>query len=256
MDDAINVHSTCLGIEEVIGERSIRCRYRHDQAVGFDIFRAGDVLRFVRNGTLDRVGEAKVASVARMSPREIVLTLETSVPAGIGAGDVVEDADLQCAAVFRGNTVTCNRARGALFTTPKKVVIEDNVFDRSTSSALLFSGDAGSWYESGACADVAIRGNTFRNCMLATPEGGLSRAIIAFNPVVTRPETAKSRYHSNIIIERNRFETFEAPVLYATSVSGLVFRANAIIPNHDYPPRKDRRRFVVENSDDVKVEEP
>ena len=256
MDDAINVHSTCLGVEEVIGARSIRCRYRHGQAIGFDIFRAGDVLRFVRGDTLDRVGEAKVASVSRLSPREIVLTLAKPVPAGISAGDVIEDADLQCAAVFRGNTVTCNRARGALFTTPKKVVIEDNVFDRSTSSALLFSGDAGSWYESGACTDVTIRGNTFRNCMLATPEGGLSRAIIAFNPVVTRPEAAKGRYHSNIVIAHNRFETFEAPVLYATSVSGLVFRANAIVPNRDYPPRKERRRFIVENSDDVKVEEP
>ena len=32
------------------------------------------------------------------------------------------------------------------------------------------------------------------------------------------------------------FETFDAPILYAKSVDGLVFRGNKVIRNNDYKP--------------------
>lgn len=42
MDDAINVHSTCLGIQEVVDSHTLRCRYMHRQAVGFEVFLPGE----------------------------------------------------------------------------------------------------------------------------------------------------------------------------------------------------------------------
>ena len=43
MDDAMNVHSTCLMITNVLSQNSIRCRYMHHQAVGFEVFRPGEM---------------------------------------------------------------------------------------------------------------------------------------------------------------------------------------------------------------------
>ena len=61
---------------------------------------------------------------------------------------------------FAGNTVRNNRARGALFSTPRRTVAEDNLFDHTSGTAILLCGDCNGWYETGACRDVLIRRNT------------------------------------------------------------------------------------------------
>ena len=61
---------------------------------------------------------------------------------------------------FAGNTVRNNRARGALFSTPRRTVVEDNLFDHTSGTAILLCGDCNGWYETGACRDVLIRRNT------------------------------------------------------------------------------------------------
>ena len=66
---------------------------------------------------------------------------------------------------FTGNTIRNNRARGSLFTTPRKVVVENNVYDHVSGSAILLSGDCSYCYESGACRDVLIRKNRFINVL-------------------------------------------------------------------------------------------
>jgi hypothetical protein len=175
MDDAINVHSTCLAVTNVSG-RTLKCNYMHHQAIGFEIFRPGETLRFINGRTLDTGPEVKVAAVKMNHERQVEVTLAADVPAGWGAGDAVENADYQCAATFRGNIVVKNRARGTLFTTPGRVLVESNLFDRVTGAPLLFSGDNYYWYESGACRDVIIRGNVFSNCY--TSAGGYSKGII------------------------------------------------------------------------------
>lgn len=42
MDDAINVHSTCLGVMEVVDSHTLKCKYMHRQAVGFEVFLPGE----------------------------------------------------------------------------------------------------------------------------------------------------------------------------------------------------------------------
>jgi hypothetical protein len=181
---------------------------------------------------LENGPEVKVAAVNMLNEREVEITIDRNVPAGWGVGDAVENADYQCAATFRNNIVRHNRARGTLFTTPKPVLVESNLFYKVTGAPLLFSGDNYYWYESGACRDVVIRGNVFSNCYTAA--GGYSKGIISFYPVVRNPGIQQKYYHGNVIIEDNTFSGFDAPLLFALSVENLVWRNNRIDCRNTY----------------------
>lgn len=223
MDDAINIHSTCLAVTNVSG-RTLTCRYMHHQAVGFEVFLPGEKLRFINGRKLETGPEMKVVDVKMLGEREVELTLDGDIPDGWGAGDAVENADYQPAAIFRNNVIVHNRARGSLFTTPRPILIESNLFVRVTGAPLLFSGDDYYWYESGACRDVVIRGNVFSNCYTAA--GGYSKGILSFYPVVREPAIQEKAYHGNILVEDNLFHGFDAPLLFALSVENLLWRNN------------------------------
>ena len=250
MDDAINVHSTCLAITNVSG-RTLTCRYMHHQAIGFEVFKPGETLRFMNGERLENGPEVKVSAVNMLNEREVEITLDRDVPKGWGVGDAVENADYQCAAVFRNNIVRHNRARGTLFTTPKPVLVESNLFYKVTGASILFSGDNYYWYESGACRDVVIRGNVFSNCYTAA--GGYSKAAISFYPVVRNPGIQQKCYHGNVLIEDNVFSGFDSPLLFALSVENLVWRNNRIEYNNLYrgceePP------FVIRKCRNIKID--
>ena len=232
MDDAINVHSTCLRIEEIIDDRTIRCRYMHGQSVGFEVFLPGEMLRFIAGPTLENGTTVRVGHVRKVSATELVITLDSSLPPEIKTGDAVENADYYPAIVFRGNTVRNNRARGTLFTTPRKIVIENNNFDHSSGSAILLAGDAQGWFESGACEDVTIRNNRFTNNL--TSRYQFTEAIISIYPEVRQLRDQKAYYHRNVLIENNEFNTFDVPLLFAISTQNLLFKNNKVTYNQDF----------------------
>lgn len=245
MDDAINVHSTCLDIAEILSGNTLRCRYRHGQAIGFELFESGEALRFIAGKTLENSTETiPVKTVRRISPTEVLITLTENVPANVKPGDAVENADYQPEVIFRGNIVQNNRARGALFTTPRKVLVENNVFRNVAGSAILLAGDAQGWYESGACEDVIIRGNVFENNL--TSRFQFTNAIISVYPEVRDLFAQKRYYHRNIEISGNVFITFDVPLLFAVSAEKIRFTNNKIHYNKNFkawkqPPFQFRR---------------
>lgn len=244
MDDAINVHSTCLGVTEKIDERTLRCRYMHRQAYGFEVFAAGERLRFIRGKTLENGPVVTVKEVESIDPYEVVVTLDRAIPAGYGAGDAVENADYQPSVVFRGNIVARNRARGTLFTTPKPVLVESNLFERVSGSAILFAGDSQGWYESGACENVVVRGNTFRDCLTSAYD--YCEGLFSFYPMIRDVAKQKTRYHRNITIEDNLIETFDVPLIFAISTEDVTFRRNTVRLNNRFPGR-GKGRFVLDH---------
>ncbi|MGN0832359.1 MAG: DUF1080 domain-containing protein, partial [Kiritimatiellia bacterium] len=244
MDDAINVHSTCLGVTEKLDDRTLRCRYMHRQAYGFEVFAAGERLRFIRGKTLENGPVLTVAEVESVDPYEVVVTLDQAIPDGYGVGDAVENADYQPSVVFRGNIVARNRARGTLFTTPKPVLVESNLFERVMGSAILFAGDSQGWYESGACENVVVRGNTFRDCM--TSKCSFCEGLFSFYPMIRDVAAQKVKYHRNITIEHNRIETFDVPLIFAISTEDVKFRHNTIYLNHHFPGL-GKGRFVLDH---------
>lgn len=193
----------------------------------------------------------KVAAVERHNERVVTLVFAQDVPADCVVGDAVENADFQPSVVFRGNVVRNNRARGALFTTPKPVVVEGNLFDHVSGSAILFAGDAQGWYESGACEDVIVKGNVFRDCL--TSRFQFCDGVISSWPMIRDPAAQKRHYHRNFRIEGNVFETFDVPILYARSTDGIVFAADNEIRLNDHYRGWNAPRFDVKGCNDARL---
>ena len=250
MDDAINVHATCLRIEEKTGSQTLRCRYVHGQSVGFETFLPGETLRFIQADTLTPRDLCKVTAVRRLSETEILLTLDAPVPDDLGKGDAVENADWFPRVIFRGNTVRHNRARGSLFTTPERVLIEKNTFESIAGSAILLAGDANGWYESGGCHDVLIRNNVFRDNL--TSRFQFTEAVISIYPEVPNLKAQKEFYHRNVRIEHNKFETFDVPLVFAISTQGLSFTSNQVTYNSNFPGW-NKPSFILRRCKDVVI---
>lgn len=232
MDDAINVHSTCLSIEKIESPTTILCKYMHGQSIGFETFLPGENLRFIAGKTLENKDALKVKNAEKLSSTELRITLEKPMPDYVQVGDAVENADYQPEVIFRGNTVRNNRARGSLFTTPKRVLVEKNNFDHSSGSAILLAGDAQGWYESGPCYEVIIRENIFTNNL--TSRYQFTNALIAIYPEVRNLDGQKDYYHRNVLIENNTFNTFDVPLLFAISTDNIQFKNNIVDYNDEF----------------------
>lgn len=245
MDDAINVHSTCLSISKILSPVEIEAEYKHPQTVGMEILLPGESLQFIRSRTLENTEETRRAlRVQQLDERRISILLDRALPEGIGVGDAFENADWYPAVSFRGNTVRHNRARCALLTTPRPVRVENNRFLRCSGSAILLAGDAQGWYESGRCRDVVIRNNLFDHNL--TSRYQFTEGIISIYPEVEAPEQQKTRYHENILIEENVFLTHRAPLLYAISASNITFRNNTVVYDDKYAPLHDGQPFILQ----------
>ena len=204
MDDAINVHGTYLKVVQRIDDHTLVGRYMHDQSWGFHWGDPGDSVQFIRAHTMEPAGTANRIVSIRPHDRE------------------TEDG----------------RARGALFSTPRRTVVEDNLFDHTSGTAILLCGDCNGWYETGACRDVLIRRNRFVNALTSLYQ--FTNAVISIYPEIPELERQQQYFHGGqgrgIVIEDNEFDLFDAPLLYAKSVDGLWFRRNVIRRNTDYPP--------------------
>ena len=273
MDDAINVHGTYLKVVERIDDHTLRGRYMHGQAWGFDWGYAGDKVQFVRSRTMElvesplpssskekeshkknRVFVAEIESIDiadQSSPlggsveglhgaKEFVIRFAEALPAEISEteGYGIENLTWTPEVYFAGNTIRNNRARGTLFSTPKRTVVEDNLFDHTSGTAILLCGDCNGWYETGACRDVLIRRNRFVNAL--TNMFQFTNAVISIYPEIPNLAEQKAYFHGGkknaIRIVNNEFDTFDHPLLYAKSVDGLLWRDNTVSKNSDYAP--------------------
>ena len=263
MDDAINVHGTYLKVMERIDDYTVKGRYMHGQAWGFDWGYVGDEVQFVRSNTMELVGgTAKpfVTSVAEISEldasstlnaqpstlrglhgaKEFIIRFADALPAEISAaeGYGIENLTWTPEVYFAGNTIRNNRARGTLFSTPKRTVVEDNLFDHTSGTAILLCGDCNGWYETGACRDVLIRRNRFVNSLTCMFQ--FTNAVISIYPEIPNLEGQKAYFHGGkknaIRIVNNEFDTFDHPLLYAKSVDGLLWKGNTIRKNNDFAP--------------------
>ena len=267
MDDAINVHGTYLRVMERIDDHTLRARYMHGQAWGFDWGYAGDKVQFVRSRTMELVGGPFTTEVAEIKEysegadisqpsaitsqpfalcgathgtREFIIRFKDALPEEITAneGYGIENLTWTPEVYFADNTIRNNRARGTLFSTPKRTVVEDNLFDHTSGTAILLCGDCNGWYETGACRDVLIRRNRFVNAL--TNMFQFTNGVISIYPEIPALAEQKAYFHGGtknaIRIVNNEFETFDHPLLYAKSVDGLLWKNNTIRKNSDYAP--------------------
>lgn len=232
MDDPINVHGCCVTSDEVVDDRTLRCRYRHDQACGFLYWaERGDEIGFISRDSMASIGTANVESYTLEDHMTFLLKFDCPLPEEIlqkaKQGDALALDNLTHTASFicTKNRFGSCRARGILVSTPKPVRISDNYFE-SSGSAILVAGDSNYWFESGACHDVEISRNVFTDACLGSIYQ-FCDGVISICPVVPQPEVDKP-YHDNVRITDNVFDTVGAPVLSAFSCADLTFCNNRI----------------------------
>jgi len=242
MDDPINIHGTSVRIIRKLADDRLLCRFMHHMSVGMQWGRAGDRIAFIENESMHTFAEGTVQAFKILDETDFEVTLSQPAPAELEEGDALENLTWAPDVEIRGCKFGSCRARGLLVTTPGKVVIEDNIFE-SSGSAILISGDANGWYESGGVRDVLIRGNTFEAPCL-TNLYQFCEGVISIFPIIPKPDQAPKPFHRNIRIEGNVFHAFDYPVLYAKSVDGLAFADNRIIRSHKYEPYHHRKHML------------
>ena len=276
MDDAINVHGTYLKVVERVDDHTLKGRYMHGQAWGFDWGYVGDEVQFVRSNTMELVGgsaEPFLTTVAEISvldaqasqlkgmhgAKEFIIRFADALPAEIGAdeGYGIENLTWTPEVYFAGNTIRNNRARGTLFSTPKRTIVEDNLFDHTSGTAILLCGDCNGWYETGACRDVTIRRNRFVNALTCMFQ--FTNAVISIYPEIPNLNGQKAYFHGGkknaIRIVNNEFESFDHPLLYAKSIDGLLWKGNTIRHNEDYAPfHWNNSNILLERATNVKID--
>lgn len=262
-DDAINVHGTYLRITKRVDDHTIQARYMHPQAWGFKWAEEGDQVQFVESERMELVDNSNntVTSIkaidkpTEFGAKEFEITfsepllMEISEEGKFG----IENLTWTPEVTFSDNVVRNNRARGALFSTPKRVVCENNLFDHTHGTAILLCGDCNGWFETGACKEVIIRNNHFVNALTANYQ--FTNAVISIYPEIPNLEDQEKYFHSGIVIEDNTFEMFDSPILYAKSTDGLIFRNNSVIRNNEFEPfHWNKHMFFFEKVNNISIE--
>ena len=273
MDDAINVHGTYLKVVKRVDDYTLEGRYMHSQAYGFDWGYKGDKVQFVRSATMELLdGENEVLEITPLDAvvkeqgtgmdgaKTFRIRFKKPVPDEISekAGYGIENLTWTPEVYFANNTIRNNRARGTLFSTPKKVMVENNLFDHTSGCAILLCGDCNGWFETGACRDVTIRKNRFINAL--TSQFQFTNAVISIYPEIPNLDGQKKLFHGGkktaVRIEDNVFETFDAPILYAKSIDGLLYRNNKVVKNTDYKPfHWNKDQFLLQRINNVEIED-
>ena len=243
-DDAINVHGTYLKVTKRIDDNTLLARYMHPQAWGFKWGEIGDTVQFIESEKMELVSNHinTIKSIkafdqpTEFGAKEFEITFTNALPVEISEEGKygVENLTWTPEVVFSDNTIRNNRARGSLFSTPRRVVCESNLFDHTHGTAILLCGDCNGWFETGPCKDVLIKNNRFVNALTANYQ--FTNAVISIYPEIPKLEDQKKFFHSGIVIEDNTFEMFDRPILYAKSTDGLVFRNNTVIYNNEFEP--------------------
>lgn len=266
MDDAINVHGTYLKVVKRINPTTVIARYMHGQSWGFEWGRKGDSVQFVRSDVMELIDT--VNTIASIKPydkaeikgvREFEIEFTNAIDTVINERGVfgIENLEWTPQVIFSGNTIRNNRARGSLFSTPRKTLVENNLFDHTSGTAILLCGDCNGWFETGACRDVTIRGNKFINAL--TNMFQFTNAVISIYPEIPNLADQQKYFHGGaaggVVIENNVFETFDSPIVYAKSIDGLVFRNNTIKLTTEYPAfHWNKNRFLLERAVNVVIE--
>jgi hypothetical protein len=242
MDDPINVHGTSVKITEKISAHKLKCQFMHEQSTGMNWGHLNDTIGFIENESMQTVAKGTLKSFEKINNEEFIVEFNLPVPAEVLVGNALENLSWSPTVTIQKCKFGSCRARGLLVSTPGKVLIDNNIFETS-GSAILIAGDANGWYESGAVNDVTISNNVFKDaCMTSMYQ--FCEAIISIDPIVPAINSLKP-FHRNITIEKNTFNAFDYPVLYALSVDGIRFKNNKIVRSHLFKPFHYRIHFIT-----------
>ncbi len=260
MDDAINVHGTYLKVQKRMDEKTLECAYMHHQTFGINWGAENEKVTFVRSRTMERIegSDNVLAHVEKVNDKVLRLTFKQPLPDTVDPAKGalgIENLTRTPRVYFVTNVIANNRARGALFSTPRSVDCSWNVFDHVSGSAIVLCGDCNGWYETGACTDVMIRHNIFLNAL--TSPFQFTEAVISIYPEIPEFDKQTKPFHSGITICDNVFVAFDKPLIYAKSVEGMKIFNNTLTRSSDYKPYLRRQSWLtLEKCHNVVAEPP
>lgn len=267
MDDAINVHGVYLKLTKRIDDYTLEGQYMHEQAWGFEWAKVGDPVQFIYSKTFENVkgynSIAKIDAVDKattLGAKTFRIRFKQKL-----ASDIIPETSIALenmrkipSVTFAYNTIRNNRARGALFNTSLPVLVEYNLFDHISGSAIVSSTDCNQWFESGQTQLMHIRSNAFVDVLTSLYQ--FTEAVITLHPVIPELSKQKVPFYGNgkngIIIEDNIFQTFDTPLLYAKSVKGLLWQNNTLVETNSYPKfHWNKERYKLEGSSQIQINE-
>jgi hypothetical protein len=227
LDDASNVHGTYQIIQDILDENTIGARMGHFQQLGFRIGRIGDTIGLVRlSDSFFPYDKLTIKSIQKLNRRYQLITFNEKLPENLEKGDLIENLDAYPEFLVENCTISHNRARGLLLSTPKKTVIRNNYF-HTEMEALLIPVESGFWYESGSATDLTITNNTFQDCN----HSGYDRGIIRF---VTDDDNENIAFR-NIEISNNVINHYDNLFLEVANTDNLWFHSNVISYTGTFP---------------------
>lgn len=249
-DDATNIHGWYMAIERVLSPEKLLLRWHNSGQFGIRFIKKGMMLEFVDNTNLETYARLQVKSVTYLNAEYAEVTFNQKVPEQVSVNHVVAEDDEYPDVLIKGCYIGNNRARGLLIGSRNRVIIEDCTF-HTPGAAILFEGDGNYWYEQSGVRNVIIRNNLFDNCMYGAFTWG--NACIAVGSGI--PQKKNSRYHRNIVVENNTFETFDSRIVNLYCVDGFIFRNNKIVMSDKYKTDGDaNKRYVTEYCDNIQFE--
>ncbi|WP_418667654.1 hypothetical protein [Allofournierella sp.] len=254
MDDPVNLHGIAAKLERRLDAHTVMGRFMHPQSKGFARWALpGHTVALLDAQEMSEAAQGTVKRYELCTPETFRLEFEAPLPQAAFTAGSLENLTRTAALICRNNWFGSCRARGLLFCTPKPALVENNIFE-SAGAAILIAGDACTWYESGRCQDVKIRGNYFADCCLTSAYGG-GEGIVSIHPELPCPHVG-AVCHRGIRIEHNTFETSDARVLYALCTAGLRFYGNRIVRSYTYPGRWPKKKLVtLEHCSDTEIDD-
>ncbi|WP_298365837.1 right-handed parallel beta-helix repeat-containing protein [uncultured Lutibacter sp.] len=220
LDDATNVHGTYQEVVEILNSKTVGVRMGHYQQQGFVIGQPNDNIGFVRlSKSFFPYEQNTINKVQKINSRYMLITFNKDIPANLKVGDLIENLDGYPDLLVENCTISRNRARGLLLSSPKNTVIRNNYF-HTEMEAILIPVESGHWYESGNGANILIENNTFQDCQ----HSGFNRGVIRF---VTDDDNENIAFN-NITISNNKFNQFDNLILELSNTDGMKFVGNSI----------------------------
>ncbi len=227
LDDATNIHGTYLEITD-ISRKTVGARIGHFQQVEYHFGRPGDSVVVVNPRVSAKpLAKLTIKKIEFINSRYYQITFNEDVPEQVLKGFYLENVQSYPDVEIRNCEIINNRARGLLISTPRKVIIENNVLS-SMMAAIQCPNEFTFWYESGYVRDLTIRNNRFLDNTYGNSKPSPVINILAFS--------ANGDYiHDRIIIENNTFSNYSSFILLAEHVKDLKFSNNTINYSGNYP---------------------
>ncbi len=251
LDDATNIHGTYVRVNKILDDFRVAVETYHPHQNDYLFGEVGDSVQIIHKDKLTPTTEPLVLTkVERINEKISILTFNESVKDKVELYYGVENISWYPTALLENNIIRNNRARSFLISVPRKVIVRNNYFS-SQMASLLITGDLGLWNESGPCDSLIIENNTFQDCVYG---GNGAQSVIQIGPEYDSPDFIQEKYSSNIIIRNNVINTFDASILKAVSVDGLIFEGNQITQTQTYPPIfPDIPNLRVENCNQISI---